>query len=354
MSFLSPSMLWLLLSVPVLVLVYVLAQRRRKKLALRFSSLVLLKQAAGRGPGWRRHIPPFLFLLALATLMVALARPVSVLTLPAREGTVILLMDVSGSMLATDMEPSRMEAAKAAARAFIGKQPEGIRIGVVAFSDNAVIIQSPTSDRQEVLGSINRLRPQQATAIGRGLLTSLDAIFLDDVAQPTAAPYALPQSAQPGRGLSPTPTPGRGTPVLPVMTPVPRGDYTPAIIVLLTDGENNQFPPPLDIIEQVENRGVRVYTVGLGSQDGVLLTLQGRSTRTRLDETTLTKIADETDGEYYTASSAEELRAVYENLGMQMVMREEEQEITWALAAIAMNLFLFAGALSILWFNRIL
>ncbi len=354
MIFLSPSMLWLLLTVPLLVLAYVLVQRRRKKYAVRFGSLLLMKQALRRGPGWRRHIPPLLFLLALTALMVAVARPVMVVTLPAREGTVILLMDVSGSMQATDIEPTRMEAAKAAARAFVEKQPDGVRIGVVSFSDNASIVQAPTSDRNDVLAAINRLRQQRATAIGRGLLTSLDAIFAGDTTESMMAPYQYPQG---GQGSQPPSGSffGRPTPIPPpTMTPVPKGTYVPAIIVLLTDGENNQYPPPLEIIDQVVDRGVRVYTIGMGSPGGVVLTNQGRTMRTRLDEATLKKIAEQTDGQYFNASNAQDLRTIYENLSLQLVMRAEKQEITWGLAATAILLLVLAGTLSLLWFNRVL
>jgi Ca-activated chloride channel family protein len=355
MEFLAPSMLWLLLTLPLLILIYVLALRRRKKDAVRFGSLLLMKQALRRAPNWRRHIPPLLFLLALAALMVALARPQMLVNLPARDGTVILLMDVSGSMKATDINPSRLDASKAAARAFMEKQPAGVRVGIVSFSDNASIVQPPTTNRDEVLRSINLLRPQRATAIGVGLLTALDAIFADDAEESMMAAYQYPHQQQsPGRGSSPPGVPTLTKPVLPTMTPVPEGTYVPAIIILLTDGENNQYPPPLDIIDQIENRGVRIYTVGLGTPGGAVITNQGQSMRTRLDEATLEKAADLTGGEYYKASSAQDLHSIYENLGMQLVMRSERQEITWGFAAIAMNLFLIAGALSLLWFNRVL
>ncbi|MDE3089291.1 MAG: VWA domain-containing protein, partial [Chloroflexota bacterium] len=177
MVFQWPFMLWLLLLIPLLIVAYLIAQRRRQKYALRFASLSLVKDALGRGPGIRRHIPPALFLLALTVMVVALARPIAIVTLPSQEGTVILTIDVSGSMQADDLKPSRMEAAKAAARAFVDKQPTGVRIGVVSFSDNASIVQAPTDDKTAVLAAINRLQPQRATAIGRGLLTSVDAIF---------------------------------------------------------------------------------------------------------------------------------------------------------------------------------
>lgn len=356
MEFLSPSMLWLLLTLPFLILVYTLALRRRKKNVVRLGSLLLLKQAVQRGPGWHRHIPPLFFMLALAALMVALARPQMIVTLPAREATVILLMDVSGSMKATDIDPSRLEASKAAARAFMAEQPEGVRLGIVSFSDNAAIVQPPTTNRDEVLESINLLRPQRATAIGVGLLTALDAIFAGDEAGSMAEAYQYPHQQQSTERVTypPPAVPTLAPRAFPTMTPVPRGTFAPAIIVLLTDGENNQYPPPLDIIDQVENRGVRVYAVGLGTAGGTVVTNQGRSMHTRLDEATLQKAAEVTGGEYYGATSAEDLHAIYEDLGMQLVMRAEKQEITWEFAAIAMNLFIIAGALSLLWFNRVL
>ncbi len=362
MDFLSPAMLWSLLAVPVIILLYIWLQRRRKKYAVRLGSLLLMKQALKRGPGWQRHIPPLLFLLALVALLIALARPVTIVSLPTREGTVILLMDVSGSMQASDIEPTRMEASKAAARAFVEKQPSGVRVGVVSFSDNASVVQAPTSNRDDVIAAINRLRQQRATAIGRGLLTSLDAIFAGDTEESAIASYPFPQDRfQQGRqpfGQQPQPprgNTGRPAPIpAPTMTPVPKGTYEPAIIVLLTDGENNQYPPPLDIIDQVVDRGVRVFTVGLGSNQGMVLTNQGRSMRTRLDEATLKKIAETTDGEYYSASNAQDLRAIYEHLGLELVMRTEKQEITWGLAGISILLLLCAGSLSLAWFNRVL
>jgi Ca-activated chloride channel family protein len=337
MLFLWPEMLWFLLIMPLLIVVYILAQRRRQRYALRYASLSLVKEAMGRGPGIRRHIPPALFLIGLMVMIVALARPVAIVTLPTRQATVILTMDVSGSMQADDLKPNRMEAAKAAARAFVERQPPGIRIGVVSFSDNAAIVQAPTDDRMAVNAAINRLTTQRATAIGRGLLTSLDAIFEGGEEEAAVVPT---------RSLStpvPTPTP----------TPVRKGQYAPAIIVLLTDGENNQYPPPLQIIDRVVDRGIRVYTVGVGSPEGTVLRVQGRSIRTRLDEATLKKIAEQTDGVYYNAANEKDLRAIYENLATRLVLRAEKTEITAGLTGIAALLSLVAGILSLLWFNRL-
>ena len=338
MYFQWPFMLWLLLLIPVLIVAYIIAQRRRQKYALRYASLSLVKDALGRGPGLRRHIPPLIFLLALTVMIFAIARPIAVVALPSQEGTVILTMDVSGSMMADDLKPTRMEAAKTAARAFVDKQPPGVLIGVVSFSDNASIVQAPTDDKTAVLAAINRLQPQRATAIGRGLLTSIDAIFAGGDAEAALAPRLPP-------GVEPTPTPSP--------TPVPRGYFQPAIIVLLTDGENNQFPAPMQIINQVVDRGIRVYTVGIGSVQGTILHIQGRSVRVRLDETTLKQIADATDGQYYNASNSNDLRAIYENLSTHLVMRAQKQEITFALTSVAALLTLIAGFLSLLWFNRL-
>jgi Ca-activated chloride channel homolog len=342
MFFQWPFMLWLLLLLPVLLVLYILAQLRRQKYALRYASLTLVKDALGRGPGFRRHIPPILFLLALAVMIVALARPVAVITLPSQEGTVILTFDVSGSMMADDLKPTRMEAAKAAARAFVDKEPAGVLIGVVSFSDNASIVQSPTEDKAAVLAAINRLQPQRATAIGKGLLTSIEAI--DAPGNEEAAAFA-PRFQRGAPPITPTPTP---TP-----TPVPQGQYEAAIIVLLSDGENNVNPPPLQVVDQLVNRGFRVYTVGVGTAEGTILHVQGRSVRVRLDETTLKEIASQTDGQYYNASNETDLRAIYENLSTKLVLRSEKQEVTAFLTGFAAILSLFAGFLSLLWFNRL-
>lgn len=335
MQFLWPSMLWLLLLIPALVAAYVLAQRRRQRYALRYASLSLVREAVGRGPGIRRHIPPALFLVGVAVMLVALARPVSVVTLPAQEGTVILTMDVSGSMRADDLKPNRLDASKAAARAFVEKQPPGVRIGVVSFSDNAFVVQAPTDDKQAVIAAINRLTFQRGTAVGRGLLTSRDAIF----------EQSDPEFSSNGSAPDSTPTP---TP-----TPVPKGVYEPAVIVLLTDGESNQGPPPLTVVDQIAARGIRVYTVGIGSVEGTILRVQGRAIRTRLDEKTLKAVAEATDGAYFNAETEEDLQVIYQNLSTQLVFRKQQSEVTAVFTALAAALSLIGGILSLLWFNRL-
>ena len=341
MTFLVPIALWLTLIAPILVALYIWAQRRRQKYALRYASLSLVKEALGRGPGIRRHIPPALFIIAVFFMTAALARPQTVVTVPLQEGTVILAIDVSGSMQAEDLKPNRMEAAKAAAKAFVERQGEDVSVGVVSFSGDASLVQSPTRDHDLVIKAIDRLRPQRATAIGRGILTSLDAIFENDEEIPPSV-QALQRLEQNGGQARPAPTPPPGGTL-----------NAPATIILLSDGQNNQFPAPLQIIDEAISRGIRVYTVGVGSAEGTILRLQGRQIRTRLDEATLKQIAQLTDAEYYNASNEKDLRAVYEHLSTQLVLRQQKTEVTAYLTALAAVLSIIAGGLSLLWFNRL-
>ncbi|MEW6143058.1 MAG: VWA domain-containing protein [Chloroflexota bacterium] len=338
MSFLWIEMLWLLFLVPALAGVYFLIQRRRKKYALRYASLSLVKEAIGRGPGIRRHIPPIIFLVSMTTMIFALARPAATITLPSQQGTVILTIDVSGSMRAEDVKPTRLEAAKSAALKFVEKQPRNVRIGVVSFSDNPAIVQAPTTNREAVNEAINRLKTQRATGIGRGIITSLEAIFEEPGVRST-------QSSRDPLGFpDPPPTPA----------PLPPGTYAPAVIVMLSDGQSNVGPRPLEAIEQAANRGVRVYTVGLGSPEGTVLSFNGRSVRVRLDEDTLKRMAEKTDGRYYRAGNETDLNKIYEDLGTQIVFETELTELTAWFTGFAALLLLAAGVLSLLWFNRLL
>jgi Ca-activated chloride channel family protein len=330
-------MLWLLLLVPLLAIIYILVQRRRFKYALRYASLSLFKEAIGQGPRIRRHIPPILFLIALAAMVLALARPTAVVTLPSQQATVILTLDISGSMRAEDLEPNRMGAAKSAARLFIEKQPRHVRIGVVSFSGSASVVQAPTTDREEVLASIDRLTPQRRTAVGSGIFTSLEAIFEEQ----GSAPEPISRDPFSPYELAPAPK------------PLPPGTYSHAVIILLSDGESNTGPPPLEVAELAADRGVRVYTVGLGSPEGTILSIEGWSRRVRLDEVTLKGIAQKTDARYFKADSETDLRDIYENLSTQLVMETEETELTAGFTALAAVFLLVAGFLSLLWFNRL-
>jgi Ca-activated chloride channel family protein len=224
-----------LLLIPVLIGLYARAQQRRRTAALRFASAALAQNIWGNAPRFVRHVPALFFLVATAIMLIGAARPQTEATLPVHEGTIILAIDVSGSMQADDAKPTRMEAAKSAASSFADKQPPDIRIGVVSFTDNAFIVQAPTTDHAAVAAAIKRLQPPRGTNVSAGILSSLDAIFNTTLAAGTA----------PQPGVTPRPTP----------TPVPQGEHSPAVIILLTDGESNVGPDPLDVAHQAAKQG---------------------------------------------------------------------------------------------------
>lgn len=334
MSFIWPAMLVLLLLVPLGVALYVMLQRRRRQLAARYGSLGLVQAAAGRQLGVRRHIPPALFLAGLTVLLVALARPQTLVSLPRAEGTVILAFDVSGSMAADDLKPTRMEAAKAAARDFVEHQPRTVQIGVVAFSDNGFAVQVPTNDQEAILAAINRLTPQSGTSLGQGILASLNVIAAGNG-----------QAARLYSNLGPT--------AIPTPAPVPKGSDTSNVIVLLTDGENNESPDPREAAQTAADRGVRIYTVGIGSAAGTTLHVNGFTVHTQLDEAALEQIAQLTEGAYYNADNQQDLDTIYENLDLQLVVKPEKTEVTALFAGAGILALLIGGILSMLWFSRV-
>lgn len=337
MTFAWPGMLWLLLLVPALAAAYVLGTRRRRASARRFQGSFRLADTLGRRPGFRRHLPPGLALLGTAVAIVALARPSAPVLMAGHRGTVILSVDVSGSMRARDITPTRMDAVKDAARAFVKVQPAGVRLGVVAFSGAAFLVQAPTADKGQVLAAIDRLRPQMFTAIGSGLLAALDAIFPklsgDEAASSGSDPLAHVKDPPP---------------------PVAPGSNSSAAIILLSDGQSNQGPDPLDAAEQAANLGIRVFTVGVGTRQGADLSFGSFRFHAILDEATLKKIALITGGRYFKASNAEELRSIYRALGARLELQREEAEITVLFFAAALVLFLLMGVLSVTWFHRLL
>lgn len=333
MSFIWPTMLLLLGLIPLGVVLYVRLQRRRR-LAASYGSLGLLQGAGGRQLGMRRHIPPALFLAGLTILTVALARPQTVVSLPREEGTVILAFDVSGSMAANDMNPTRIEAAKVAARDFVQRQPLSVQIGVVAFSDNGFSVQPPTSDKDAILAAINRLAPERGTSLANGILASLKTIT-------SASGQTQPSSDNPSATEAPTPT------------PLPKGTYTSAVIVLLTDGENNESPDPLAAAQTAADRGVRIYTVGIGSAAGTTLHINGFTVHTQLDEATLQQISQITDGTYFNAENQQDLRKIYDNLDPQLTIKPEKMEVTSIFAGASILIMLIGGSFSLLWFSRL-
>lgn len=326
-------MLVLLFLVPVFVLLYLRVQRQRQRMIARYGSLGFVQGAAGRKLGIRRHVPPAFFLLSLTILIIALARPQTEVSLPRIEGTVILAFDVSGSMAADDFKPTRIEAAKAAAQDFVERQPPTVQIGVVAFSDSGLSVQIPTYDQGAVLAAINRLAPQRGTSLANGIIASLTAIA-NNTGQETNY-YS---------NLTPTPAPSP--------TPVPKGTYTSGAIVLLTDGENNENPDPFAAAQAAADRGVRIYTVGIGSAAGTNLHINGFTVHTQLDEATLQQISQITSGTYYNAETEQDLHEIYDHLNPQLVIKPEKTEVTPLFAGVSIFVLLIGGIISLLWFGR--
>jgi Ca-activated chloride channel homolog len=346
MKFLWPEMLWLLLLLPAAVALYRLLLRRKARGALRYASLALMQDALGAGRRFRRHVPPLLFLVALALMIVAIARPAAVVTLPSQHETVILAIDVSGSMRAADVKPSRLVAAQEAAKAFIGAQPPSTRIGVVSFAGAASVVQSPTHSKEDILAAIDRLQLQRGTAVGSGILVALKTIF-------PAAEFDL--RAQNPRREAPRAAPidtGKGADKAPEK-PVAPGSYASAAIILLTDGQTTTGPDPIEAARMAADRGVRVYTVGIGTPGGELIGAEGWSMRVRLDEQALKTIANLTHAEYFFAGNAPDLHQIYQNLNTKLFFERKETEITALFSAAAAIVALLSALLSLLWFNRI-
>ena len=348
MRFLWPDVLWLLLLAPALVAAYVLMLRRRKSAAVRYASLSLVRDSIGAGQRIRRHVPPALVLLGLVTAIVAAARPTATVTQPSQYMTIALAMDESRSMQATDVEPNRLEAAQSAARSFIHELPKNVRLGIVSFAGTAALVQPPTQNREDLNAAIDRFQLQRATAIGSGIVVSLAAIFPEagiDISQLTLG------SAQP-RGASLDVTPRKDGKEPP--KPVPPGSYGSAVIILLTDGQRTTGPDPIEAAKMAADRGVRVFTVGVGTPQGEVIGFEGWSMRVRLDEDTLKQIANITQGEYFYAGTAVDLKKIYQNLNSRLVLERKETEISALFAGIGAALALLAAGLSVLWFHRIL
>jgi Ca-activated chloride channel family protein len=346
MSFLWPELLWLMLLLPALVGVYVWVLRRKKRLAHRYASLALVKEALGAGSMIRRHVPPVLFFLALSLMLLAIARPQATITLPSQHETVILAMDVSGSMRATDVEPNRLVAAQNAAKQFINDQPENVRIGIVAFAGTATVAQAPTRNKEDLIAAIDRFQLQRATAIGSAIIVSLATIFPDAGIDITSF---MMDAASRRMGQQPLARPGAKE-----VKPVPPGSYKSAVIILLTDGQRTTGPDSLEAARLAADRGVRVYTVGVGTPDGKIVGFEGWSMHVRLDEETLKGVANLTHGEYFYAGTAVDLKKVYQSLNSRLVFETRKTEVTALVSAAAALLAALAGLLSLLWFNRIL
>ena len=345
MNFLWPQFLWLLAAVPLLVLLYLWLMRRKKKLALRYASLSIVREAMGAGQKARRHVPPILFLLAIVAMLIAAARPMAVVVLPSNQQTIILAMDVSGSMRATDVLPNRLVAAQEAAKGFIKELPRTVKVGVVAFAGSANVAQLPTTNHDDLVAAIDSFQLQRATATGNAIVVSLATLFPTagiDVSQFGA------QSRQRGTSLD------QADKQLKEFTPVAPGSYTSAAIIMLTDGQRTTGVDPLDAAKAASERGVRVYTVGIGTVDGETIGFEGWSMRVRLDEETLKAVANKTQGEYFYAGTAADLKKVYNTLSSRLTVEKKETEVSALFAMAAAALALLSAGLSLLWLNRIL
>lgn len=330
MSFIWSSMLGLLLLAPLLVLFYVLLQRQRRGVVAK-SGFGLVQTA--RTTDARRHVPMLIFLLGLTLLLFSLARPQATVSLPRYEGTVILVFDVSGSMAADDIAPTRMEAAKAIAADFVEGQPAAVRIGVVAFSDGGLSVQTPDVNRETTLATIERLVPRRGTSLGNGVLVALNTIAVDAGDPPLINTSSLSAADE---------------------LPNSQGWYPSAVVVLFSDGENNDPPDPLAITDLAVDLGVRIYTIGVGNPQGATIKVEGLTVHTQLNEPLLAYIAQTSGGRYYFAGDETELRTIYNDLEPTLSIKPEDLELTSILAGLSILVLLVGGALSMTWFGRVI
>ncbi len=350
MTFVWPQMLWLLLLAPALVAIYVWILRRKRRHALRYASVGLIKDALGRRQRFRRHIPPLLFLIALIGTIFAIARPSAVVTLPSDQRTTILAIDVSLSMRANDIKPSRLEAAQTAAKAFVQEQPADVLVGIVSFAGTASVVQPPTHNRDDLIAAIDRFELQRHTAIGSGIIVSLATLFPEEGIDLESLLFgAMGPRAQPlGKSIDKS-----GEAAKKPFKAVPPGSNGSSAIILLTDGRRTTGPDSLDAAKLAADHGVRIYAVGFGMPGGGTADMDGYSMYMAFDEETLKSIAEITHGEYFHAASAADLAKIYQRLNARYVLEKKETEIG-ALSVAAAAVFLLAAvALSLLWHNRL-
>ena len=334
MSVQWPGLLWALLLVPVALAAYLLAQRRRSRYTVRFTNLDLLANVVGGTPGWRRHVPPGFYLLALAALLVSLARPQALTLVPKEQATIVLVMDVSGSMNATDVQPTRLVSSQRAASSFIEQLPDKFRVGIVSFASTAQTLTRPTTDRAAVYEAVASLHAEGATAMGDGIERALD------VKRPPTPPST-------GGAARPAPNP----------SPQPAGGEAPLVVLLLSDGANTQGrTQPMEAAADAKALGVPVFTIALGTEQGMVDVPDETGNLRRIpvppDKLTLQRIAETTGGRFFAAPSNGDLRDVYRELGSKIGFVKEQQEVTVVFAATGL-LFLVAGAaMSLVWFSR--
>jgi Ca-activated chloride channel homolog len=321
MSFATPFILWGLLLIPLGLLAYWLVQRRRIKYAARFTNLDLLVNVVDATPGRRRHLPALLALMALAALIVAMARPQKVVAVPREDATVVLTMDSSASMKATDVAPSRLDAAKSAATTFLDDVPDRFRVGLVSFSSAVRVLEEPTDDRDAVRSSLDSIQGDIGTALGDAIEASV--ALADD-----------PNATEDNVGEKPL-----------------------FAVLLLSDGANTTGSEPLAVVDAAKEAGVPIYTIALGTPSGTVDVTddygQTQTVNVPPDPTTLKQIADETGGRFFEAPTEADLKAVYDEIGSQVSWEDDERELTAAFAGAGAVFLLLGASLSALWFGRI-
>lgn len=350
MRFLWSHLLWLVLIAPLLVGAYAYALRRRKRIALRYASLSLVRDAVGTGQRWRRHVPPALLLLAVVCALLGVARPTAVFTLPYKFQTIVLAMDVSRSMRASDMEPTRLGAAQNAVKAFVNELPPNVRVGIVTFAGSAAVVQTPTDNRDALLAAVDRFQLQRQTAIGSGLLAAL-SVLLPDAGIEIESDSFDGGAARLSRHSVQVPLGAAALTETKEFEPVPPGSHTAGAIVLLSDGRRTTGPDPLQVAKIAADRGVRVHTIGFGTKDGGPVDFDDMTIYMRFDEETLRAIARITEGEYSHAGNAADLHKVYKTLTTKLVLERRETEVTAFFGAAAALFALIAAVLSLLWFH---
>jgi Ca-activated chloride channel family protein len=347
-SFLWPTMLYLLVLVPLLVMLYVWLLSRRKKQSRLYASLATTEVATGkkgRTSAWRRHGPPFLLLMGVTVLILAIARPQAIIMLPSRVDTVILAMDVSGSMRATDIKPNRLAAAQEAAKTFVAAQPSQVRVGIVSIASTAALVQSPTDKREDIVEAIDRFQLQKGSALGSGVVIALQTLLpesgidVEKVVFGRTTPSWIRETRKKEEEF----------------TPVPPGSNGSVAIVLLSDGQSNFGPDLNEAAKLAADRGVKVHAVGIGTTGGETLSVDGWSMRVRLDEDALKKLATTTRGEYFQAANAVELKKVYRSLGARLALdKGRRTEVTALFVGLGLLLTLASVLWSLFRFNRVL
>lgn len=341
MHFIWPQVLWGLLAVPALIAGYLWLLSRRRRQAYTYSSLLVLRQALTPGQGWRRHVPPALLLLAVTAGLIGAARPTAKVVLPADYMTLVLGVDVSLSMMAEDVPPSRMQAAQDTVKSFIEGLPDDIRVGLVTFAGTAQVAHRVTDNREALLEAVDRFRLQRATATGSGLLMALATLRPELALDIELLIYGV--DAERFRG---------GVPLFGGLQPVPPGSFKSGAIVLISDGRRTTGPDPIAAAQLAAQLGVRVYTVAFGTPDGFIPGFEGRSFYAAVDERTLQAIALLTEGEFYKAENATELNKIYQQLSTKFALERSQTEITALFAGASALLILLAAALSLYWFRR--